>query len=302
MMTGWLVVNGFLKSGKFDELARMFCDAAECLSVSLEIKRNSDCPVTVGGAVLPVDWQAALGNCKKPDFVIFWDKDILLAQFLESMGIPVFNSSRSIEICDDKRKTHLSLYKAGVPMPVTILSPMTFHTIGYSDLNFLDLIQERLSFPMIVKEAFGSFGEQVYLARSRKQLEQIIKQASSTELIFQQYIAASRGRDLRLQVVGRRVIGAMYRYSDTDFRANITAGGHMRGYRPTDQEQRLAVRAAQAVGCDFAGVDLLFGEDGPVVCEVNSNAHFKNLLDCSGVNTAEEIIKYVIRQKDTRQW
>lgn len=187
-------------------------------------------------------------------------------------------------------------------MPVTILSPMTFHTIGYSDLNFLDLIQERLSFPMIVKEAFGSFGEQVYLARSRKQLEQIIKQASSTELIFQQYIAASRGRDLRLQVVGRRVIGAMYRYSDTDFRANITAGGHMRGYRPTDQEQRLAVRAAQAVGCDFAGVDLLFGEDGPVVCEVNSNAHFKNLLDCSGVNTAEEIIKYVIRQKDTRQW
>ena len=71
-------------------------------------------------------------------------------------------------------------------MPVTILSPMTFHTIGHSDLNFLDLIQERLSFPMIVKEAFGSFGEQVYLARSRKQLEQIIKQASSTELIFQQ--------------------------------------------------------------------------------------------------------------------
>ena len=72
--------------------------------------------------------------------------------------------------------------------------------------------------------------------------------------------------------------------------------------RPTDQEQRLAVRAAQAAGCDFAGVDLLFGEDGPVVCEVNSNAHFKNLLDCSGVNTAEEIIKYVIRQKDARQW
>lgn len=295
-MTGWLVVNGFLKSGKFDELARMFCEAAKCRSVSLQIKRNTECPVTVGGPFRQSDWKEVMGNAPKPDFVIFWDKDILLAQFLESMDIPVYNSSRSIEICDDKRKTHLSLYRAGIPMPATIVSPMTFRTVGFGSLDFLEGVQERLSYPMVVKEAFGSFGEQVFLAGNRKQLEQIIRQASSTELIFQQYIAASRGRDLRIQIVGGRVVGAMYRYSETDFRANITAGGHMRSCQPSQQEQELAVRAAQAVDCDFAGVDLLFGDDGPLVCEVNSNAHFKNLLDCSGVNTAEEIVDYVIRR------
>ena len=118
---------------------------------------------------------------------------------------------------------------------------------------------------------------------------------------IQQYIAASRGKDIRIQVVGDQVVGAMYRYSETDFRANVTAGGHMCDYEPSEEERRLAIRAARAVGCDFAGVDLLFGEDGPLVCEVNSNAHFKNLLDCSGVNTAEEIMRYVIQQQDNQK-
>ncbi|MFW5676022.1 MAG: ATP-grasp domain-containing protein, partial [Acetivibrio ethanolgignens] len=64
----------------------------------------------------------------------------------------------------------------------------------------------------------------------------------------------------------------------------------MKAYEPTEEEKRLAVRACQALGLDFAGVDILFGEAGPVVCEVNSNAHFKNIYDCTGVNVAEHIL------------
>lgn len=291
-MTGWLVVNAFLRSAKFDELAGMFCDAADRFSVRLRVKKNSDCLVDITGS----DRESFLMPEEKPDFVIFWDKDILLAEYLESLGIPVYNSSHSIGVCDDKRKTHLALYKAGIPMPRTVFSPMTYKNIGYPDLIFLDQVEKCLSYPMVIKEAFGSFGAQVWLAGDRADAEQIIENASSEELIFQRYIAASRGRDIRLQVVGDHVTGAMYRYSENDFRANITAGGHMHSYDPSEEEILLAIRAAHAVGCSFAGVDLLFGEEGPVVCEVNSNAHFKNLLDCSGVNTAEEIMQYVIQQ------
>ena len=310
-MTGWLVVNGFLKSAKFDELAQMFCEAADRYSVQLKTIKNSDClvdtlvdPASSGGQAgrkrFP-DREPTLDREIPPDFVVFWDKDILLAEFMESKGIPVYNSSRSIAVCDDKRKTHLALYNEGIPMPRTIFSPMTYSNIGYPDMAFLDKIEECLPYPMVVKEAYGSFGAQVWLAGDRADMEQIIENTSSKELIFQQYIAASRGKDIRLQVVGDRVIGAMYRYSETDFRANVTAGGHMRSYEPSDEETQLAIHAAHATGCDFAGVDLLFGEDGPVVCEVNSNAHFKNLLDCSGVNTAEEIIKYVIQQTENQK-
>jgi glutathione synthase/RimK-type ligase-like ATP-grasp enzyme len=67
----------------------------------------------------------------------------------------------------------------------------------------------------------------------------------------------------------------------------------MERYEPEEAACLLAVRACQATGCDFAGVDLLFTEDGFLVCEVNSNAHFKNLYDCTGINTADYIMKYI---------
>ena len=286
---GWLVTNGFLKSPKFDELAGIFLEEAGKLSIALELKKNTD--FMPGYLDIAPDSQ--------PDFVLFWDKDILLARYLEQRGIPVFNSSQAIEVCDDKRLTFLALSEKNLPIPDTVIAPMTYRNIGFTELDFLKSVSERLAFPLIVKEAFGSFGEQVYLAGDFHELESIVKKCGSVELLFQAFISNSKGRDLRLQVVGDQVVGAMERYSDHDFRANITAGGHMRKYEPSKEECRLAVAAAKAVGADFAGVDLLFGKEGPLVCEVNSNAHFKNLYDCSGVNTAEYILRYILEGK---QW
>ncbi len=277
-MRGWLVVNGFLHRKKFDELTALFCESAKRQGIALDVKKNSELITPFEGI---------------PDFVLFWDKDILLAQRLECAGVRVCNQSQAIRICDDKRQTHLALERAGLPVPETIFAPMTYANIGFTDWDFLIRAEETLGFPMVVKEAYGSFGEQVWLAHDRNQLVDIVRRCSATEILFQQFIAESRGKDIRLQVVGGRVIGAMYRYSDKDFRANISSGGHMRAYEPSEEECALSVRAAQAVGADFAGVDLLFGRDGPIVCEVNSNAHFKNLMDCTGVNTADAIFAHI---------
>lgn len=98
--------------------------------------------------------------------------------------------------------------------------------------------------------------------------------------------------------MGDKAVAAMYRFSENgDFRANITNGGSMRAYQPAPEECALAVRAVKALGLDFAGVDLLFGNGGQdcadIVCEVNSNAHFKNMYDCTGVNAAECIMGYI---------
>lgn len=286
-MTGWLIVNGFLQSAKFEELTKLFVQAAREETISLCVKSNTQCLVDTGEK-----WH------KKPDFVIFWDKDILLAKYIEKQGIPVYNSSHSIAVCDDKRETHIALQEAHIPTPRTILAPMTYEGIGFISLTFLEEIKQKLDFPIIVKEAFGSFGEQVYMAKNDKELCSIVSHCKTTKLLFQEYIASSCGKDIRLQVVGGQVVAAMLRCSETDFRANITAGGTMERYAPSAEEITLALRAAQAVGANFAGVDLLFGEGGPLVCEVNSNAHFKNLLDCTGVNTAKEILRFI--QKDLR--
>lgn len=280
-MTGWLIVNGFLRSEKFDELTDLFLSAARTESVELLVKNNSE-------LLVDTDYSQEF-----PDFVLFWDKDILLARVLEQNGVRVYNSADAIAICDDKRQTHIALQRAGLPMPRTVLAPMTYDGIGFTNQLFLEEIEKRLGTPIVIKEAFGSFGEQVYLARDRKELQSLVSSCNTTKLLFQEYVETSRGRDVRLQVVGNQVVGAMLRYSETDFRANVTAGGKMEKYEPSQEEKELAIRATKAVGADFAGVDLLFGKEGMLICEINSNAHFKNLMDCSGVNTAEEIIRYI---------
>lgn len=281
-MIGWLVVNGFLHSSKFTELTELFLHAACEEQVELIVKSNDE---------LLVDTNLSFAH--KPDFVIFWDKDLFLAQMLEMQGIRVLNSSSAIAICDDKRKTHLALQKARIATPRTIIAPMTYNNIGFVNLDFLKDVEERLGYPMIVKEAFGSFGEQVYLFENSNELFSFVSSCKTTALLFQQYIETSKGRDIRLQVVKDQVVASILRYSDTDFRANLTAGGNMKKYTPSEHECALAIQAAKAVGADFAGVDLLFGENGPLVCEVNSNAHFKNLFDCTNINTAKEIIRYI---------
>ncbi|MEE3468345.1 MAG: RimK family alpha-L-glutamate ligase [Eubacterium sp.] len=298
-MQGVLVTNGFFWSTKFDELADMLVKSAKERGVELTKMENTGCLVDTGLTIFP-------GFRERPDFVIFWDKDVLLAKFFEDQGIPVFNSSHAIEVCDDKRKTHMALMEHGLPTPRTIFAPMTYDNIGFTDHVFLNRVADRLGYPFVVKEAFGSFGEQVHLVKNKSELFELFglntkgkktmeSKLGSNQILFQEYIACSSGRDVRLQVVGSDVIGAMYRSSEKDFRANVTIGGEMRPYEPDDDEVWLAKQAAHAVGATFAGVDLLFGEEGMLVCEVNSNAHFKSLLQATGINTADEIINHIIR-------
>lgn len=291
---GWLVVNQFLNANKYSELYDWFQAASKKYGIRLTVKTNSE---------LIVADLATLSKEENVDFVLFWDKDIRLAQSLEHLGLPLFNASSSIEMCDDKGYTYIMLKKHGIPMPETILSPKTYERPNYNDLTFLDAVEQRLGYPMVVKECFGSFGWQVYLAENKEEVIKILKETSPKPLLFQQFISSSRGRDLRLQVVGDKVVASMKRTStNNDFRANLTIGGEMMCYEPTKEEEALAVSACQALGLDFGGVDLLFGEDGSkLVCEVNSNAHFRNIYDCTKVNVAEDIISYINEKTKERR-
>lgn len=284
-MTGILIVNEFLHSNKFNEIHEWLLKAAKVQEIELGLMTNAE---------LCIDIQD--GSKKKlADFILFWDKDVKLAYYLEQLGFRVFNSSKAISICDDKALTHLTLMNSGIPMPRTIIAPKTFDNIGYTNYKFLETIADTIGFPMVVKECFGSFGQQVYLVHDNKELLSRVQQCGVKPLIFQEFIESSFGRDIRIQVVGTQVVASMYRYSNNgDFRANLSIGGDMKPFEPTKEQSELAIKCCEMIGLDFAGVDLLFGEnDTPIVCEVNSNAHFKNIYDCTGVNAAEEIMKYI---------
>ncbi len=285
-MNGVLVVNQFLSTEKFRDIySRLQCAFNE-QEASLSLCTNSElCHVL--GQEIPFS--------RKPDFVLFWDKDISLARAIEASGIPCFNSASAIEVCDDKAKMHAAL--RGFPMPKTIIAPMTFPNIGYTDTQFLDTVAELLGFPLIVKECFGSFGAQVYLAHDIEELILITREHQRVPLLFQELVASSYGRDIRINVVGHKVCAAMLRKSTSgDFRSNITLGGEAFPYTPSDEECELAITAARRLGLDFAGVDILFGESGPLLGEVNSNAHFKSTYDCTRVDLAGLIAEHIINK------
>jgi len=188
------------------------------------------------------------------------------------------------------------LVKEEIPIPSTIIAPKIFST-GTIEKNMLTQVIERLGLPLVIKEAFGSFGEQVYLVHSEAELLEKVEQLRGKPFLFQSFLKSSFGQDLRLQVVGNHVVAAMKRTSEQDFRANVTSGGKMENYSPTTEEKVLAIRAAKAIGADFAGVDILFGpDDSRYVCEVNSNAHIRNLFDCTGINAADYIVRHILRQ------
>lgn len=232
------------------------------------------------------------------DYALFWDKDVRLARALEAMGVRLYNTAAAVAVCDDKAATHLELARRGVPMPRTLVAPMTYVNMDAQGDAFLRRGAETLGFPLVVKECFGSLGGQVYLARDRGQLCRLADTMGPKPFLLQQFVAASAGEDKRLYVVGGRVVAAMRRRSEMDFRANIGNGGHGEACPPTAEEERLALECAAILGAEIAGVDLLQSETGPLVCEVNSNAHFAALTACTGVDVAGLIADYVLQREE----
>lgn len=287
---GYIIINGFLREEKFFSLYSALKQSADRAGLQLELKTNIElmCDIASGKTV---------ANEALPPFAIFWDKDVRLAKTLEAAGMKLFNSAGAIELCDDKSLTHIALMNR-VPQPKTVLIPLTFPRVGYTDCAFLEKIADYLGFPFVIKQCFGSFGAGVYLAHNMDEAKAALMKTAGGAAIAQQYIASSFARDIRAYVVGDKVAAAMLRHNESgDFRANVAQGGKADAYMLSEAQAALAVKTAQLLGCTFAGVDLLFDENGEMtVCEVNSNAHFAGISAATGVNIADKIIEAVAQR------
>ncbi|MBQ8398795.1 MAG: RimK family alpha-L-glutamate ligase [Clostridia bacterium] len=281
--SGILVVNSFLNTTKFGELYSFLEEAAGRMGCTLDV-------YTSGELFSPVGQQ----NKLSADFCLFWDKDVPLCLALEKSGMRCYNSSQAILLCDDKALTAQALSEMNIPMPKTLIAPKTYTNIGYCTKDFLDRAEAFLSYPMVIKQRCGSFGAQVYLAQNRADACDILDRCGGNEVILQEFIKTSVGRDLRINIVNGEMQGCMLRYNDDDFRSNITNGGKMRAFVPDADYVNAAIDAARAVGAYFAGVDVMFGKDGPIVCEVNASPHFKSTLEATGVNLADKILESIL--------
>ncbi len=280
-MKGYLVVNHFADGAHFREIYALITGSAARAGVSLTVK-------TTGELLSPMDE----GESALPDFALFWDKDVFCARRLERSGLRLFNSARTVELCDNKALTAEALLASGVPMPKTIVAPLTF--FGYTKTDFVKNACQILGLPIVIKELYGSLGEQVYLAHTLKEAVARVGALGARPFLFQEFIAESFGMDIRVNVVGGKVIASMKRQgAEGEFRSNIGNGGKGSAVTLTATQEKVALAAAAAVGADFAGVDLLLAEGGALVCEVNSNPHFTGTLRYLGVNLADDIFSHI---------
>ena len=207
----------------------------------------------------------------------------------ERMGVPVINSSDAIDNVKDKLYSHQILAQSNLDIPKTMLLK---HPID------VDFVAKHIGFPAIVKTISGSYGRGVFLAETKKQFKQLLTMAELTKpgynIIIQEFIKDTWGKDLRVLVVNNKVVGCMMRQAtDDDFRANLTRGGEGFPYEVNEQIEWLASEASKALNLDIAGVDLLFDNGGYKICEVNSNPGFEGMEQYTKKNIAEEIVHFI---------
>ena len=186
-------------------------------------------------------------------------------------------------------------------MASVIPSPLCYTKDAKVNDAFLNGVAEKLGFPLVAKKSFGSFGAGVQLVHGMPELQKIAQEWLYEPHFYQEYIADSKGRDIRVIVVGGKALGCMERVAkEGEFRSNIELGGEGRMVQPPQAYLLAAETAARSLGLDYCGVDLLETSDGPVVCEVNSNAFFEGFEKVTGLDVATAYAQYIVMQMANR--
>jgi ribosomal protein S6--L-glutamate ligase len=210
----------------------------------------------------------------------------IVRQF-EMQGVFTTASSIAIVRSRDKLRAMQLLARAGVDIPKTVFARET------ADLQ--DVIEKAGGTPLIIKVARGTHGNGVVLAETKKAAEAVMQAfyVEGVNFLVQEFIEESAGTDIRAFVVGGKVMASMKRQSlDDDFRSNLHQGGEGTMVKLTDEERKVALKAAKAMGLPFCGVDMMQSDRGPLVLEINPSPGF-GIEKVTGRNVAEKVIEYI---------
>jgi ribosomal protein S6--L-glutamate ligase len=219
------------------------------------------------------------------------DLEVSIVKQFQLMGVPVINGYLPVLRAKNKLRTLQILTRYSIPVPRSIV---------VRRMEFIDeAIKKVDGYPVVLKTPFGSWGHGVVLVESSRSLYSALdvlwNNRDSNIILVQAYVAEAKGSDYRAFVVGDRVVAAMKRTAKPgDFRSNMSIGGAGEKIVLKDDEQKLAVRATQALGLKMCGVDILRSKSGPLIMELNANPGFVGISKVTGIDVAGEIVKYAL--------
>lgn len=204
----------------------------------------------------------------------------------------VFSTARSLGIirARNKVRTLQIMARKGIPIPETLFS--------INPDNIVEQIRILGGAPVIIKLQEGTQGQGVILAESKKSAKSIIDTfyKMDTSILLQRYVEEANGEDIRIIVVGNKVVASMKRTSQLDdFRSNVHRGGEVEAVEISPKEKEIALKATRYLGLGVSGVDLMRAKNGPVLIEVNASPGLKGIEKATGVNVARHIVQYVER-------
>ena len=211
----------------------------------------------------------------------------VLRQF-EVMGVYPLNESVAIGRSRDKLRSLQLLARKGIGLPVTGFA----HATQFTD----DLIEMVGGAPVVVKLLEGTQGVGVILGETHNSAKSMVEafRGVKTHILVQEFIKEAGGSDIRCLVIGEKVVATMKRQGkEGDFRSNLHRGGTASTIKITPEERSTAVRAARTLGLNFAGVDLLRSNHGPVVMEVNSSPGLEGVENATGIDVAGKVIEFI---------
>ncbi|GAA0176647.1 RimK family alpha-L-glutamate ligase [Clostridium sediminicola] len=214
---------------------------------------------------------------------------LAVLRHLEKLGIYIVNSPNSIETVKDKLYTQQILAASNLPFPKTMLAKFPINN---------DLVEKHIGFPAIIKTIHGSQGSGVFLSNDKNNFEDLMQLINCTNtnmnIIIQEFVQDSYGKDLRVLVIGGRAIGCMERRSGKgNFKANYSQGGSVQNYELNNIISWIAMESAKVLSLDIAGIDLLFDGENYKICEANSAPGFEGFESATEINVAKEIFDYI---------
>jgi ribosomal protein S6--L-glutamate ligase len=215
---------------------------------------------------------------------------LAVVHHFDTMGVPVLNNAVPIAHSRDKLRCLQLLARSGVPIPKTIMA--------HQRAAVPRLLEEVGGLPVIVKLLQGTQGIGVMIASTLEEAQTLLNTFWDLghDVLLQQFIAESQGRDLRAFVVGERVVAAMCRTAkEGEFRSNIHRGGEGAPVELGEEVARTAVAAVRIVGLEVAGVDLLESRQGPLVLEVNSSPGFEGIEGATRLDVAGTIVRHAVQ-------
>ena len=216
----------------------------------------------------------------------------VVRQFQE-MDVFCANTAHGITNSRDKLRSLQILSRHHIGIPRT--------TFVRDKKDVIPAIERVGGAPVVIKLIEGTQGIGVLLAETMKAAESIIEllQSQKQNVLIQKFVAESKGKDIRAFVVGDRVVAAMRRTAEgQEFRSNVHRGGKAEAVDLDDVYKETAVRCAQILGLQVAGVDMLEGKNGPQVMEVNSSPGLEGIESCTELDVAGSVIDYIAAQVD----